>query len=164
MTAPLFPRPVLRRLARDVVAELRAAKQPMSAADLRRALGLPKLARRVGTVLRTFENAAVVSRTYRSSGSVFALLRLPTREEMAAPPREDRPGFVPATVLRLEVAVDRGPYSRLSTQLRERDGDRWYSLVHEIRVPGGPWRSHRAFNVGLDEIADVLEALERASS
>ncbi len=163
MTA-LFPRPVLRRLARDVVAELRAAKQPMSTAELRRALGLPKLARRVGTVLRTFENADVVSRTYRYSGSVFTLLREPSHLEMAAPPREARPDFVPATVLRHEVAVVRGPCSRLTAQVRERDGDRWIALVHEIRVPGGPWRDRRAVNVGLDEIADVLEALERVSS
>ncbi len=160
MTGALFPRPDLRRLARDVVAELRGAKQGLSREALRDALGLPTHARLVWQATRALEEAGVVLPYYRDPRRRYRLLREPSREEMSAPPREARPDFVPATVVRLEVAVARGPCSRLSTQLRERDGDRWIALVHEIRAPGGPWRSHRAFNVGLGEVADVLEALE----
>jgi hypothetical protein len=159
MTAALFPRPVLRRLARRVVAGLRAADPGgLTLPDLKTALGLPSRARLVGQVVRTLVEAGVLSRTYRCNGSLYRLLRQPTREEMAAPPREARP-IEPANVLQHEVAVKRSETSRLVVELRGRGGKRWIALVHEIRPPANDWHTRRTFNVAVGEVGLLVDAL-----
>jgi hypothetical protein len=160
---PLFPRSDLRRLARDVVAELRSAgPKGLPLADLRAALGLPRRARLINDVARTLEAAGILSRTYRCAGSVFRYLRPPTREEMAAPPRVAAP-YVPATVLGNVVAVERSETSCITVELRERDGERWVAIVHEIRTLSGDWHPRRSFAVGLDEVDHLVDALVRVA-
>lgn len=158
-TAVLFPRPNLRRLARDVVDELRAVgPKGMSLPDLKAARGLPSRARLVGQVARKLRDAEIVSSTYRSAGSVYRLLRQPTQAEMAAPPRDTRQ-VDPANVLRHEVAVERSETSRLVVELRERDGERWIAIVHEIRPLVDDWHPRRTFNVAVDEVGLLVDAL-----
>lgn len=158
MTAPLFPRPDRRRLARDVFREMRGAKGGMTTAQLRDALGLPRRARTVGIVVRVLEEAGILARKYHYLGSVFSILREPTREEMAAPPRPTRAAD-PCDILAAAIASERGPCSRLAVQVRERGDQRWVAVVHEIRAPEANWRTRKSLSFGTDELHDLIDAL-----
>ncbi len=120
---------------------------------------LPRRARRVGTVLRAFENASVVSRTYRYPGSVFTLIREPTREEMAAPPRADRLPTSSSRVLSRRVVSERSDTSPIAVTVQERDGSRYVALVHEIRPRDGDWHARRSVALAGDELGEAARAL-----
>jgi hypothetical protein len=62
-----------------------------------------------------------------------------------------------------EIAVfERSPKYRVRIVARERDGSRFVALVGEMLAKQGIWLGARTFNVPMQEIDELVNALERA--